>query len=96
MLHAKVAASLSRRAQQLGVTRLSRRRWALACILAFILTIAGTFLDLQFGSLIASWFNVPNLHTHHELLSFWIVPSVSPVLLFLLLPLLSRQKERAL
>ena len=96
MLHAKVAASLSRRAQQLGATPLTRRRWAFACILAFVLTIAGTFLDLQFGSLIASWFNVPNLHAHQGLLSFWIVPSVSPVLLFLLLPLLSRQKERAL
>ena len=96
MLHAKVSASLSQRAQQLGATPLSRRRWAFACILASVLTIAGTLLDLQFGSVIASWFKVPGPHLHQGLLSLWIVPSVSPVLLFLLLPLLSRQKERAL
>ena len=96
MLHAKVSASLSQRAQQLGAAPLSRRRWAFACVLAVVLTIAGTFFDLKFSGLIASWFNVPAPHVHQGLLSLWIVPSVSPVLLFLLLPLLSRQKERAL
>lgn len=96
MLHAKVSASLSQRAKQLGAAPLSRRRWAFACVLAVILTIAGTFFDLKFSSLVASWFHVPAPHVHQGLLSLWLVPSVSPVLLFLLLPLLSRQKERAL
>ena len=96
MLHAKVSASLSRRAQQLEATPLSRRRWVFACIGAFVLTVAGTLLDLQFHSLIAAFFNVPDVHVQQGLLHFWIVSSLSPVLLFLLLPLLSRQKERAL
>lgn len=96
MLHAKVSASLSRRTQQLEATPLNRRRWAFACILAFILTVAGTLLDLQFHGLIAAFFKVPDHQVQQGLLHFWIVSSVSPVLLFLLLPLLSRQKERAL
>ncbi|WP_158824014.1 hypothetical protein [Granulicella sp. S156] len=96
LLHAKVSASLSQRAQQLGATPLSRRRWAFACIGAFVLTVAGTLLDLQFRSLIAAFFNVTDVHVQQGLLHFWIVSSLSPVLLFLLLPLLSRQKERAL
>jgi predicted anti-sigma-YlaC factor YlaD len=96
VLHARVSAALSQRAQQLEAVPLSGRRWAFACIGALVLTLAGMLCDLQFSRLMASLFDVSGLHVHQGLLSFWIVPSIAPVLLFLLLPLLSRQKERAL
>ena len=95
-LHEKVWAALGQRAQQLEATPLSRRRWAFVCALAVVLTGAGALLDMQFGSLAAAWFQLPVLQVQRGLVSFWIAPSAAAVLLFPLLPLLSRRKGRAL
>ena len=95
-LQAKVCASISLRAQQLEDGQPSRRRMAWICIAALILTAAGSFIDLQFGGLIASVLDVQRTQMRQGLLTFWIVPSLCLLLLFPILPLLSHAKERAL
>jgi RNA polymerase sigma-70 factor, ECF subfamily len=99
-LDAKVCASLARRAQQIKATQPGSRRLVWSCILAVTLTAIGSFLDLQFGGLIASVLDVQTMQVRHGLLTFWIVPSLCLLLLFPLLPLLSaagtHRKERTL
>jgi hypothetical protein len=62
--------------------------------------MGGSFVDLQFGGLIASVFDIQRTLVRQELLAFWIVPSLFLLLLFPLLPLLSkaatRREERTL
>jgi hypothetical protein len=99
-LHSKVSTSLRLRAQQLEATQPSRRRLGLVCILALVFTVAGSFMDLQFGGLIASLLDIPSLQVRQGLFAFWIVPSLCLLLLFPILPLLStagtQRKERTL
>ena len=95
-LQAKVCASLSLRAQQIESGQPSRKRMAWICIMALVLTAAGSFIDLQFGGLIASVLDVQQTELRHELLTFWILPSLCLLLLFPILPLLSHGKERVL
>jgi len=52
--------------------------------------MGGSFVDLQFGRLIASVFDIQRTHVQQGLLAFWIVPSLFVLLLFPLLPLLSK------
>jgi Putative zinc-finger len=93
-LNARVHASLRRPAQP------SRRRWALISVAAVVLTMGGSFVDLQFGGLIASVFDIQRMQVRQGLLAFWIVPSLCFLLLFPLLPLLSKadfhREERTL
>jgi len=93
-LNARVLASLRRRAHP------DRRRWTLVSVAAVVLTIGGSFVDLQFGDLIASAFDMQHMQVRQGLLTFWIVPSLCGLLLFPLLPWLSkagtRREERTL
>ena len=93
-LNARVLASLRRPAQP------GRRRWAVISAAAVVLTMGGSFADLQFGDLIASVFDIQRMQVRQGLLAFWIVPSLFVLLLFPLLPLLSkagtRREERIL
>ncbi len=95
-LQAKVFASISLRAQQIEGRRPTRTRMAWIFITALIFTAAGSFIDLQFGGLIAAVLDIQRTQMRHGLLTFWIVPSLCLLLLFPLLPLLSRPKERVL
>jgi hypothetical protein len=95
-LQEKVCASISLRAQQIESGQPSRKRMAWICIMALVLTAAGSFIDLQFGGLIASVLDVQRTELRHELLTFWILPSLCLLLLFPILPLLSHGKERVL
>jgi hypothetical protein len=52
--------------------------------------MGGSFVDLQFGRLIAAVFDIQRAHVQQGLLAFWIVPSLCVLLLFPLLPLLSK------
>jgi hypothetical protein len=92
-LNARVLASLTLRAQP-------RRRWASVSVAAVVLTMGGSLVDLQFGRLIASVFDLQRAPVQQGLLAFWIVPSLCALLLFPLLPLLSkagtRREERTL
>jgi hypothetical protein len=92
-LNAKVFASLRLPAQQLQAQR-GRRRWLLISLAAVVLTMGGSFVDLQFGRLIASVFDIQRTQVQQGLLAFWIVPSLCVLLLFPLLPLLSKAGTR--
>ncbi len=89
-LNASVLASLRPRAQQIQAAQPGRRRWGLISVTAIVLTIGGSLVDLQFGSLIASLCNMQRMQVRQGLLAFWIVPSLFVLLLFPLLPLLSK------
>jgi hypothetical protein len=95
-LQEKVCASISLRAQQIESGQPSRRRMALICITALLLSAAGSFIDLQFGGLIASVLDMQRTQMRHGLVAFWILPSFCFLLLFPILPLLSHRKERVL
>jgi anti-sigma factor RsiW len=88
-LNARVLASLRRSAaQRLQGEQPSRRPWALISGAAVLLTVGGSFVDLQFGDLIASVIDIQRVQVRQGLLAFWIVPSLCVLLMFLLLPLL--------
>ena len=89
-LNARVFASLRLPAQQIQAGQPGRRRWALISVAAVILTMGGSFVDLKFGDLIASVFDIQRMQVRQGLLAFWIVPSLCVLLLFPLLPLLSK------
>jgi anti-sigma factor RsiW len=89
-LNARVLASLRLRAQQLQAAQPGRRRWLLISLAAVVLTMGGSFVDLQFGRLIAAVFDIQRTQVQRGLLAFWIVPSLCVLLLFPLLPLLSK------
>jgi hypothetical protein len=93
-LNARIFSSLRLRAQQLQAAQPGRRRWALISVAAVVLTIGGSFFDLQFGALLASVFDIQRIQVRQVLLAFWIVPSLCVLLLFPLLPLLSKAGTR--
>ena len=95
-LQEKVCAAISLRAQQIESGQPSRRRMAWICITAVLLSVAGSFIDLQFGGLIASVLNMQRTQMRYGLVFFWILPSFCLLLLFPVLPLLSQRKERVL
>lgn len=83
-LNARVLSSLRR------PTPPGRWRWALISVAAVVLALAGSFVDLRFGDLLASIFDIQSMPVRQGLLVFWIVPSLCVLLLFPLLPLLSK------
>ena len=89
-LNARVFASLRLRAQQVQAAQPGRRRWVLISLAAVVLTMGGSFVDLQFGRVIASVFDIQRMQVRQGLLAFWIVPSLFIFLLFPLFPLLSK------
>jgi hypothetical protein len=95
-LQEQVCAAISLRAQQIESRHPNRRRMAWICIAALLLSAAGSFIDLQFGGLIASVLDMQRTQMRHGLVTFWILPSFCFLLLFPLLPLLSHRKERVL
>jgi len=99
-LNAMVLASLRRPAPRLNTVQPDHRRWGLIGVVAVVLTMGGSFFDLQFGRLIASAFDMQRMQVQQGLLVYWIVPSLCVLLLFPLLPLLSKtgayREERTL
>jgi Putative zinc-finger len=93
-LNARVLASLRLPAQQVQAAQPGRRRWALISLAAVLLTMGGSFVDLKFGSLIAAVFDIQRMQVRQGFLAFWIVPSLFVLLLFPLLPLLSKAGTR--
>ena len=89
-LNARVLAGLRLPAQQARAAQPGRRRWVLVSLAAFVLTMGGSFVDLKFGSLIAPVLDVQRTQVQQGLLAFWIAPSLFLLLLFPLLPLLSK------
>jgi anti-sigma factor RsiW len=103
-LNAGVIASLRLPAEQLQAAHSGPRRrvqrWLAIGLAAVVLTLGGSLLDLRFGDLVASVFDLQRIPVHHGLIALWILPSLSVFLLFPLLPLLSnavtRRHERSL
>ena len=93
-LNARIFASLKLQALQVHAAQPGRRRWALISLAAVLLTMGGSFVDLKFGSLIAAVFDIQHMQVRQGLLAFWIVPSLFVLLLFPLLPLLSKAGTR--
>jgi hypothetical protein len=87
-LNTRVLASLRQSAQRLHGEQPSGRQWAFISAAAVVLTVGGSFIDLQFGDLIASVIDIQRTQVRQGLLAFWIVPSLCVLVLFLLLPLL--------
>ena len=83
-LNARVLSSLRRPTQP------GSRRWASIGVAAVVLTMGGSLVDLRFGDLIASVFDIQRMPLRQGLLAFWIVPSLCVLMLFPLLPLLSK------
>jgi hypothetical protein len=95
-LEGKVLRSLRVRAQQLEIAQSSRRRIVWGCAAALALMITGSWVALEFGNLVAGALNLPPMQMQRLLLLLWVIPSLCLSLLFPVLPLLSRRKERFL
>jgi hypothetical protein len=94
-LNARVLGSLKLRAQHVQVaTQPGLRRWAWIGVAAVVLTMGGSFVDLQLGRLIALVFDLQRMQVQQGLLAFWILPSLCVLLLFPLLPLLLKAGAR--
>lgn len=86
-LDRRVFAALELRAQQLEASHAPRARFAWACALALLLTIAGSFLAAQLGSQAAAAFHLDGTQVRLGLATFWILPSLCICLVLFLLPL---------
>ena len=95
-LKEQVCAAISLRAQQIQSAKPSGRRMVWIFMTALLLSAAGSLVDLQFGGLIASVLDMQRTQLRHGLVAFWILPSLCFLLLFPILPLLSRRKGRVL
>jgi hypothetical protein len=95
-LQAKIADALMLRAQQLEPAQFSPDRLLIICLLAVALTVAGSFFDLHLSGLLASALDLRRAELRQGLLTFWIIPSICLLILFPMLPLLSRRQERIL
>jgi anti-sigma factor RsiW len=84
-LNARVMAAVQARAEEIE----ARRRWVRLSVVALVLTVVGTVVDLQVGRWAAGFFGLSSIAVHHGLLALWIVPSFGLLVLFPLLPLLS-------
>ena len=101
LLQGKVVAAIRERAPLLQRSQrlspaLNRNQFALVCMLAVVLTVAGSFFDLQLTVFLSSALKLQGLQLRQGLLTFWIVPSLCLLLLFPVLPLLAARKERVL
>ncbi len=84
-LNARVMAAVRARAEHVD----ARRRWVRLSVVALLLTVLGTVVDLQVGRWAAGFFGIPASAVHHGLMALWIVPSFGLLVLFPLLPLLA-------
>ena len=88
-LNARVMAAVRERAEQME----ARRRWVRLSVVALVLTVLGTVVDLQVGRWAAGFFGLPSIAVHHGLMALWIVPSFGLLLLFPVLPLLAAKRQ---
>jgi anti-sigma factor RsiW len=84
-LNARVMAAVRERAEQAE----ARRRWMRLSVVALVLTVLGTVVDLQVGRWAVAFFGLPSSAVHHGLMALWIAPSFGLLVLFPLLPLLA-------
>jgi anti-sigma factor RsiW len=88
-LNAKTMTAVQARAAEMEARRANVRRWVGLGVVALVLTVLGTVVDLRVGHWAAGFFGLPSIGVQQGLLALWIVPSFCLLLLFPLLPLLS-------
>ena len=86
-LNARIHAALAQRVQQRSAVRLNRIQLVKVSLLAVALTLLGSLADLRLSGVLAAVFDMQRTEARHDLLSFWIAPSLCILLVF---PLLSR------
>jgi hypothetical protein len=91
-----VLASLTLRAQQLQTKPVNRGQMWWGCLVAVLLTAAGSLAASRFGGLVAPVFHVQQAHVRFGLVAFWVVPSLCLCLLFLLLSVVPARNEKGL
>ena len=92
-LERKVLAAMGARAAQLEAKPLGSPRVLPMFLVAVVLTMVGSLLELQFGTLVATLLDIEGAQARRALLDLWIVPSTLVLLLFPILPLLSKGSE---
>jgi predicted anti-sigma-YlaC factor YlaD len=88
-LNARVVAAIRMRAEQMEARRASARRWVGMSVVAVVLTVLGSVVDLRVGHWAAGFFDLRPMEVRQGLLALWIVPSFGLLLLFPILPLLA-------
>ena len=88
-LNARVMAAVRARAEQME----ARRRWMRLSVVALVLTVLGTVVDLSVGRWAAGFFDLRPMEVQHGLMALWIVPSFGLLLLFPVLPLLAAKRQ---
>lgn len=88
-LQAKVFAALAERAQQLEAAQPGRRRIVRTCIIAFLLTIVGSFGAWHVGNPLAVVLHLEPAQARTGVLALWVLPSLCFSLLLPVVLLLS-------
>jgi predicted anti-sigma-YlaC factor YlaD len=88
-LNARVMAAVRMRERVRAEQMEARRRWMRLSVVALVLTVLGTVVDLRVGHWAAGFFGLPSIGVQQGLLALWIVPSFCLLLLFPMLPLLA-------
>lgn len=88
-LERRVLASLSLRAAQLEAKQPRHWQMAVSCLLALMLTCAGSLVASQLGRPVATAFHMEPEQMQFGLLAFWVLPSLCFSLLLPFLPSLS-------
>jgi anti-sigma factor RsiW len=86
-LNARVMAAVRARAEEME----ARRRWMRLSVVALVLTVLGTVVDLWVGRWAAGFFGLSSVEVRHGLMALWIVPSFGLLMLFPVLPLLAKR-----
>jgi hypothetical protein len=95
-LHGKVLAALTVRAEELDRRhKLSQPSWW-HCLVAVLLTVAGSFAVSDAGRAISAAFHIAPKAMGTGLMALWIAPSVFFCLLFLLLPLSGGMNQKGI
>ena len=94
-LQAKVFAALAQRAQQLEAAQPARRRIVRTCIIAFLLTIIGSFGAWHIGNPLAVVLHLEPAKTQTGVLALWVLPSLCFSLLLPVVLLLSARSAKA-
>ena len=94
-LQARVREALWVRAEELkGDVPHQRRRLVWVGIIAVLFAGAGSVFDLRMGESLESVLHLGHVAVRQNLLTFWVLPSLLPLMLFPLLPALASRRER--
>jgi anti-sigma factor RsiW len=83
-LNARTMAAVRARAEEME----ARRRWVRLSVVALVLTVVGTVVDLRVGHWAAEFLGLRLGEVREGLMAVWIVPSFGLLVLFPLMPLL--------